>query len=194
MMMRVNRIRELRQQKGWTLLQLAEAAGTTHQQIHRLETGQRRLTTDWLMRLAKALECRPFELLPSTDDERVTVPIVGYVGAGEKVVNVEDPEGGLGPVVAPRGGEHMAAIVVKGDSMWPAYQEGDVLFFEPTTLVQPDAIGRECVVQVRAGPTYVKRVFRGNKAGRYRLASYKAPDIDDVDLLWAARVRWIQRS
>lgn len=190
----VNRIREIREQKGWTLQQLAAKVRTSHQQIHRLETEQRRLTTDWLTRLAKALGCRPFELLPPSDDERVTVPIVGYVGAGEKVVNFEDPGGGLGPVIPPPQGEHMAAIVVRGDSMWPAYQEGDVLFFDPATEVQSDCIGRECIVQVRGGPTYVKRVFRGTKDGTFRLASYKAPEVDNVELVWAARVRWIRRK
>jgi len=50
-----------------SLAELAERVGTTIQQLSRLEIGQRRLTVDWLTRLAKALECDRSDLLPSED-------------------------------------------------------------------------------------------------------------------------------
>ncbi|MBY0430980.1 MAG: helix-turn-helix domain-containing protein [Rhodospirillales bacterium] len=58
-----NRIRELREQRGLSLEQLAARAGTTNQQVSRLEKGQRRLTDDWLRRLAEALQVHPVDLL-----------------------------------------------------------------------------------------------------------------------------------
>jgi transcriptional regulator with XRE-family HTH domain len=59
----MNRIKQLRQQRGLTLEQVADRAGTTFQQVQRLETGKRRLTDTWMRRLAGALGCRPAELM-----------------------------------------------------------------------------------------------------------------------------------
>jgi transcriptional regulator with XRE-family HTH domain len=60
-----NRIRALRRQRGLTTVELAERADTSNQQIGRLERGERRLTQDWMDRLAEALDCAPWELLPA---------------------------------------------------------------------------------------------------------------------------------
>ncbi len=58
-----NRISELRKARGLTMKQLAELVGTSNQQISHLEKGRRRLTLDWMERIAKALECHPSDLL-----------------------------------------------------------------------------------------------------------------------------------
>jgi transcriptional regulator with XRE-family HTH domain len=64
-----NRLRELRTAHQLTLEQVAERAGTSVQQISRLELGERRLTDEWMRRLATALGVHPFELLvPDTKD------------------------------------------------------------------------------------------------------------------------------
>lgn len=60
----INRIRDIRRQKGWTLADVAECCvpPTTAQTIGRLETGMRQLSLTWMNRIAKALEVAP-ELL-----------------------------------------------------------------------------------------------------------------------------------
>ncbi len=58
-----SRISELRKARGLTLKRLAELVGTSNQQISHLEKGRRRLTLDWMERIAKALECHPADLL-----------------------------------------------------------------------------------------------------------------------------------
>jgi transcriptional regulator with XRE-family HTH domain len=58
-----NRIRELRIGAGLTLEQVAAAAGTTAQQIHRLERSERRLTDEWMHRIAPILRVKPAALL-----------------------------------------------------------------------------------------------------------------------------------
>jgi transcriptional regulator with XRE-family HTH domain len=64
-----NRLRELRTAHQLTLEQVAERAETSVQQILRLELGERRLTDDWMRRIATALGVHPFELLvPDTKD------------------------------------------------------------------------------------------------------------------------------
>jgi transcriptional regulator with XRE-family HTH domain len=69
-----NRIKELREKSGLTQDQVAEVAGTTFQQIARLETGKRRLTDDWMRRIAPALDVSPAALL--TDEAPDAVKVV----------------------------------------------------------------------------------------------------------------------
>ncbi|MEJ0071160.1 MAG: helix-turn-helix transcriptional regulator [Pseudomonadota bacterium] len=55
-------MREARERRGLTQQQLAELAGTSQPQIDRLETGKRRLTIDWVVRLAPFLGVTPIDL------------------------------------------------------------------------------------------------------------------------------------
>lgn len=63
----INRIRDLRKAKGWTLADLADACvpATTPQTIGRLETGMRNLSLVWMERIAVALEVDPEALVRS---------------------------------------------------------------------------------------------------------------------------------
>jgi transcriptional regulator with XRE-family HTH domain len=64
-----NRIRELRVARKLTMATLADRVGTSEQQISRIERGHRRLTDDWMRRIATALDVHPFELLmPDAQD------------------------------------------------------------------------------------------------------------------------------
>ena len=58
-----NRMTELRKATGLTIQRLAELVGTSNQQISHLEKGHRRLTLEWMERIAEALECHPSDLL-----------------------------------------------------------------------------------------------------------------------------------
>ena len=69
--MRKNHIRELRKGRGLSQNELARKIGTSNQQVSYLETGRRRLTDIWMLRLAEALECHPADLL-NGGPERVT--------------------------------------------------------------------------------------------------------------------------
>ena len=61
----MNRIKELRETAGLTLEEVAERANTSFQQVQRLESGARRLTDKWMVRLAPALGVQPHELMDS---------------------------------------------------------------------------------------------------------------------------------
>jgi len=76
-----NRIKELRKAQGLTLKELADRVGTSNQQISHLEKGRRRLTLDWIERLAVALDCHPSDLLgggatqPRNERERAMIEL-----------------------------------------------------------------------------------------------------------------------
>lgn len=69
-----NRIRVLRKQRGFSQFELAERLDATTQQVSHLERGKRRLTLQWMQRVAAALECDPADLLPSRDRPTVGNP------------------------------------------------------------------------------------------------------------------------
>ncbi|ANC92030.2 helix-turn-helix domain-containing protein [Azospirillum humicireducens] len=56
-------MRELRQAAGLSQEKLAELAGTSQPQINKLETGQRKMTVDWAVKLARPLGVEPAVLL-----------------------------------------------------------------------------------------------------------------------------------
>jgi len=66
----INRIRDIRKQKGMTLAEVAAACEpqTTAQTIGRLETGMRNLSLTWMNRIGEALGVDP-ELLVKSDEE-----------------------------------------------------------------------------------------------------------------------------
>jgi transcriptional regulator with XRE-family HTH domain len=50
------KLRNLRKERGLTLADLAEKMGTDHQHLSRIERGKSKLTVDFLLKLANALE------------------------------------------------------------------------------------------------------------------------------------------
>lgn len=64
----VNRIRELREQKGFTQQGLALALGSHVVTISKLERGDMQLTQTWMERLSLALGVSARELLDQPDD------------------------------------------------------------------------------------------------------------------------------
>ncbi|MTJ81757.1 MAG: helix-turn-helix domain-containing protein [Telmatospirillum sp.] len=120
------------------------------------------------------------------------VPVVARVGAGHEVYPVDDSPLGMGLelVDAPMGidGNHIVAVEVRGTSMHPI-QEGWLLFYRREIIGVPeDCINKLCVCQIENGPTYVKEVRRGASSGHFTLTSWNAPPMEDVGLVWAAKV------
>ena len=67
-----NRIKELREAQKLTLDEVAERAGTSAQNISRLERGTRRLTEEWIRIVARGLDVDPSVILGDvTPDKRV---------------------------------------------------------------------------------------------------------------------------
>lgn len=72
-----HRITELREARGWNQAELGRKVGTSGQQIGRLEDGTRRLTLEWVERIAEALGVTPQEVLssaPSQEEEDDVAP------------------------------------------------------------------------------------------------------------------------
>jgi phage repressor protein C with HTH and peptisase S24 domain len=133
-----NRILELRKDRGLTLAQLAEKTSSTPQQIGRLEKGERRLTTDWMEKIAHALGVLPEDIMTSNHGERVVIPEISThtIVGGKKSAkggDVAESDDVLSEWSLPRqllanqvgSDSTMRIIQVMGDSMQPEFNPGD---------------------------------------------------------------------
>lgn len=117
--------------------------------------------------------------------------LVGKVGAGSEIIRFDEGTV-LAGVEAPPGIEAPNVAEISGDRQHPL-QEGWRIFYGPEHQgIAEECLGKLCVVQVKDGPTLLKTLKRGSRRGLFRLESWNAPPREDVKLLWAARVVFIQ--
>lgn len=192
-----NNLQAVMDREGIGPTALARKVGTSKQNIDRWAAASRKLPIEWAIKLAPALSTSPEHLVFASRK----VPIVGYVGAGAKVYSIDDAEMGAGAlgeaeVDAPLNlGPDAVAVKVQGDSMRPAYRAGDLIFYDRRLESDFDTlIGEECVVALDDGSHYIKEIGLGSEPGRWTLYSHNASPIPDVLIMWAARVRYIERA
>lgn len=63
-----NRIRELREQRAMTQVELARRANVSPSALNKVESGLRGLDQDWMRRVSKALDVPAADLLPDEDN------------------------------------------------------------------------------------------------------------------------------
>lgn len=173
---------------------LAKEAGVSQQLISQIENGVNTSTTE-LPALARALRVGVDEIDPDyavsvNEDDRV--PLKGDIGAGAEVLAIE----GDGDDTAPAPAESTpttVAVRVKGDSMFPAYEPGTLLYY--SKLMPPrEMINRRAVVQLADGRIFVKIVQAGSAPNLWSLASLNPyfPIMEDQVVEWAAPIDWIK--
>ncbi len=126
----INRIRDIRRQKGLTLAEVAQACDppTTAQTIGRLETGMRNLSLAWMNRIAAALQVDPQLLVRADRGEQPRIVARLTDGGAEPLKTPRDAilptdlEGGDGD--GDRGGLLCLAVETPqgeyraGDQLW----------------------------------------------------------------------------
>lgn len=181
-----NRIKDLRKEKGWSQQRLAEACGTSNQMIGYLERGDRGLTVEWMQKIASALEVDPAELLR----QNAQVPVVGYVGAGAEMHHYALADTPNEYVPMPIGGtENTVAVEIRGSSLGSIFDTWLVYYDEVRTPPTADMLGKLCVIGLDNDQVLVKRLRRGSAPGLYNLESVTESLIENVAIVWAARVR-----
>lgn len=184
-----NRIRELREALGWSQTDLAlKLVPTTSQpQIDRLEKADRRLTVEWMARVAKALNVSARDLLTEekgSDTPHAMVasrnkkqsltfssgafgalsgpkdlPILGYVKAGTDGFFIVNGEV-QGYAVRPdalQGVKDAYSVYIHDKSMFPAFEPGHLAWVDPLRPVKP---GDSVVIQLADGQAFIKRLKR----------------------------------
>ncbi|MDR2856522.1 MAG: helix-turn-helix transcriptional regulator [Novosphingobium sp.] len=120
----INRIRDIRRQKGMTLAEVAAACRppTTAQTIGRLETGTRNLSLGWMNRIAAALGVEP-ELLLRGEEAPQPRLIARITEAGAEALPA--PRDAILPVAFGGDGPLVALAVETGTG---EYRAGDQLW------------------------------------------------------------------
>ena len=182
-----NRLKEFRDQAGLSMQALADRVGTTAPQINKLEKGERRLTLDWMTRLAAALGIEVRDLLPAPPapppvddrpspggeaapgpvlparDQRDLIPVRSAArGGNEQEMFLED--GPIDYIPRPHSLLHVRAaysIYMVGDSMVPRFRPGQLLHVNP---YKPAQIGAGVVVTKTDNVVLIKEFVRSTES------------------------------
>ena len=122
----INRIRDIRKQKGMTLAEVAAACdpATTAQTIGRLETGMRNLSLKWMNRIAAALQVEPETLLRAESDEATHVVATLTISGAEALT---DPREAILPSELREAG---SLVVLEVEAGMGEYRPGDQLWLD----------------------------------------------------------------
>lgn len=156
-----SRIREIRKERGLTLQDVADRAGTTAQTIGRLETGTRTLSLKWVNRISKALEVEGATLLALP--EQGDIEIFGEINSSGQI-----SQKSRGTVSARLFATEPTAIGIK-ENLGP-YMAGDILIFEKNGKGAKSFLGKECLVQHENGTFYFALVMGGTNDKTFSLA------------------------
>lgn len=182
-------LREVMARKDVKPTTLSLMVGKNKSLVKDLFERQNDISIGTLSRLAGALDVEVTELIAAP-----RVPVVGYIGAGGSVIfeDLGNDETVLRP---PNVSMKLVALVVRGDSMLPKYNDGDIIYIgRDHDGVLPDYIGRDCAVRLTTGETYIKQLMKGSEEGRFTLISLNAPPMENVEVQWATPVAFIMPS
>lgn len=156
-------LKQLRAQKKVTQETVAAYLGITRAAYTNIENGKRDPDTATLLALARFFEVSVDSILSGSFPSRTTqtstplrVPILGTIPAGIPLEAVEDIiDWEEIPADMARGGKEYFGLKVRGDSMSPRYEDGDVLILRKQDTCDS---GQDCAVIVNGGEATFKRV------------------------------------
>lgn len=179
-----NRLKQLREERNWTHEKAAEAMGVSRSHFIKLERGERKLS-EHTIRLA----CQAFGIDEQDLFTRRGIPLVGYVGAGGLEHRFGEGDGEHELVQAPPNAtEATVAVEARGDSLGPALDRSLIYYDDRRDPYTGEFLGDLCVVGTADGQVLVKVIRRGSQPGRYTLYGQFGAPIEDVEIVWAARV------
>lgn len=203
-------IKEKRQQKGYSLEELANKLNNivTRQSLYRYENNEARMKNNIFKRICLALDENPADVWNEInnkflsnidfdngsymkpiveDDNMVQIPVLGTIKAG---IPIEAQQEILEYIEIPktwiRGGKQFYGLKISGDSMFPKYQEDDIVVFEDShSYNMESARNKDCAVMVNGDDATFKKVLLGDEGitlvpyntGAYDIKMYSKDDI-----------------
>lgn len=123
----------------------------------------------------------------------VEIPIHHYIGAGDEV-HLIDGDDAFDYTAAPPGFEQGGAGIVRGESMLPIFEPGDVLFWRHLERPPVEPPKRALIVKVKDGPLLVKKLLPGTRKGLFYLLSVNPNTavLNDQPVEAIARIGWVK--
>ena len=160
----------LREKKGLSQNKLGSLIGVNQTTIARWEDDNRVPTIDNAIDVANALDIPLSELLGTDlrfdnaipielDDNTVNIPVLGVIKAG---IPIEAQQDIIEYVEIPKrwtlGGRKFYGLKISGDSMYPKYDENDIVIFEQLEDMSI-ANNKDCAVMVNGDDATFKKVL-----------------------------------
>ena len=161
-----NRIKEIREAKGWRQADLAAAVGCSQGQINKLETGAARLSDVWLAKIAPVLGVPQGALLAdggcfdTVQPHVKQIPVLDHVQAGKfsEAMYVLPPGEARETVSVDYKHDKIFGLKVRGKSMDRVFKEGAVVVVDYT---ETDLHDRKYYV-VSNGEGVTIKLYRAN--------------------------------
>jgi phage repressor protein C with HTH and peptisase S24 domain len=193
------RLAEARKKRGFSDAKAAAVYfGWNYNTYSQHERGERGLRKDAAERYSRAFRVPVAWLMlgEGSISSAKAVPIMGRIGAGAEIQPESEqvpPEGLFEVEFSLPLPDGMVGFEVVGDSMYPRYDDGDVVICSsegiPPSNLEP---GQEAAVRTSDGRRFLKRVRPGAKG--FTLESHNAPPIHDIKLEWASEVVTVVRQ
>ena len=120
-------------------------------------------------------------------DAEWSIPIDGLVGAGASVEMMSDTAAFDAPTEVALDLGVLKGLLVRGESQWPRFMDGEIILYDPRPINPSELIGRYAVVQDLEGRRLIKLLRRGSREGTWTLESHNAPPEHNVRLIAAWR-------
>jgi len=162
------------------------------------ENGQNQYSVDVAEKYARAFKVTAAWLLTDEGEagRRNVVVVEGLVGAGGAIDTSAENTGpdGLDEIEVPfQLPENAAAYRVAGDSMFPRYDDGDIIIVIKREQPPSELLNFESLVTTADGDRYLKRIVTGARKGQFDLESFNAPPMRNVKIRSATEVHSVVR-
>lgn len=157
------------------------------------ENGQTPVPPDEARKYGKAFKVSAGWILTAEGkmDAQNLVKLMGSIGAGGDIdPDYEQvPPGGFDEIELPFPlGLDAVAFDVKGTSMQPKFDDGDIVVCSTGPRNPDDFIGKLVAVRTSTGNRYLKKLRHGSKRGLYSLHSFNDDPIEDIKIAWIGEV------
>lgn len=164
-----NKIKDIREKNNLTQQQLADKLHINQQNIARYELNQRTIKMDFLLELCKLFNVKLDYFVPNNtsfvnlEEDTINIKVLGRIPAGIPFEAIEDV---IKYIDIPKewtyGNKEYFGLLIDGNSMFPKYQNGDIVIFQKCE----DPIkcnNKDCAVMVNGNDaTFKKFIFNNN--------------------------------
>ena len=159
----MNVVKELRENMGMLQKELAIQLGVSQPTVSDWEHGKKDPTEENARKIGEIFGCdwrvvlcrRPLRE-ETASSNALRVPVLGSIQAGVPIEAIEDIlDWEEVPADWARGGKEYFALKVRGLSMYPRYEDGDVVIFRRQDTCES---GQDCAVMVNGNKATFKRV------------------------------------